>query len=187
MTKKGRNIVTAQERLNMLVDGIQQGQTRNVLMPQFLEKWKMSARTFDRFWKKANDVVREKQDQLQKQMAVVETEMAIEVKKKAIMTAAERKEFLSALIVKPTKLMKVAGSMVMVHQYQDESGETLHEILPMDVKLKAMAELNRMDGAYAPEKRDHTSGGEKLGGAPNLTDAQFTKLLDTIEAKSNTG
>lgn len=170
--------------LDELIKHIEKGKTFSEVLTLFCRKFQFTKRTFANYWKKASVVHQERQQALKDKMADIEQAAAIEARKLEVLTVNERKAFLSALIVKPVKLMKVAGSVQMVYEYEDADGNKQHELLSTDIKLKAMTELNRMCGDYAPTKVANTDkdGNDVPATSTPLSDAQFNKLIQTINA-----
>lgn len=75
-------------------------------------------------------------------------ELNAKLDKKTILTKKERMEWLSELIVTPTG--KVDSDSKLCQEYRvDDAGNV---ICKMPSKIAAIAELNKMDGAYEPEK-----------------------------------
>ena len=67
-------------------------------MSNTVEKWRISSRTFDRYWKKANEAYSEAQKQIKESVIKDDTIKALEAEKRAIMTAMERKEYLTKIV-----------------------------------------------------------------------------------------
>lgn len=90
-------------------------------------------------------------------------ELNNELKTDAVMSKIERMEWLSKVIRTP--ISKVDGSSDLCQEIQvDVNGEKIK----MPSKLGAIAELNKMDGAYEPEKKQ----------------ISFEESLDAILAKA---
>lgn len=78
-------------------------------------------------------------------------EMNKEVEKSAVLTKKERMEWLSRVVRTP--LSEVDTTSDLCQEYSVTTGENSStERIKMPSKLGAIAELNKMDGAYAPEK-----------------------------------
>jgi len=105
-------------------------------------KWQMPERTFNRYWKTANQQHTVKQQAIKEKLTAIDTAAAIEARKKAIMTADERKELLTKLITGEIKAKRpfVIGGKIM--EYPEEPTHR--------DRISAIAELNKMDGSYAP-------------------------------------
>lgn len=140
--------------IDAIIKEIEQGTTRGRIVSKFVKKCQVTERTIDRYWKTANEQHTVKQAAIKKELMQVDTAAAIAARKKAIMTSDERKEFLTALIKKQLKVMEVGSSTQMVHEYVDATGKMQKEIINYDNKLKAIAELNKMEGDYAKQEID---------------------------------
>lgn len=159
-----------------IIKYIEAGKTFGTVLKLNESKWRLSKSTFNRYWKTAQEQHKAKQDAIKKELADIDKQNAINARKKAIMTADDRKVFLSALINKPLKIMKVGGSTQMVHEYLDKNGNQATEILGYEHKLKAIAELNKMEGDYSPTKvaQTDTKGNDLIN---NKTDDELKLLL----------
>lgn len=125
---------------------LRKGDKRKAIMAKYAKKWQnTSDRTFDRRLKAAEDAMEIENRSIQ---AKVELEVAkeIEVRKLDIMDAVERKAILTQIARGEIPLKK---AMVV-----DKFIEYI-EVAPdwMDRK-NAIAELNKMEGAYAPESKN---------------------------------
>lgn len=149
MPKPSKQII-----IDAIIKEIESGRATEKICAVICRKFQFSQRTFYNHHKKAVIQHTAKQEALKKELAEIDKQAAIEARKKAIMTVEERKVWLSALIQKKTKVMKVGGSTQMVYEYLDENGKLQSEILNTELKLKAIAELNKMEGDYAPTKSD---------------------------------
>ena len=128
--------------IDAIIKGIEQGKDRGKLLATIAKKWQISNRTFDRHWKTANEQHLVKQQAIKEKLTAIDTAAAIEARKKAIMTADERKELLTKLITGEIKAKRpfVIGGKIM--EYPEEPTHR--------DRISAIAELNKMDGAYAP-------------------------------------
>jgi len=131
--------------VDAIIKMIEQGKTYSVSFAVTGPKWAISETTFKRYWKIANQQHTDKQDLIKKQLLATDTAAAIDARKRAIMTADERKELLS-------KIAK--GEMTELIPDTDPAKPALEVPLQIDamVRIKAIAELNKMDGDYAPVK-----------------------------------
>lgn len=135
---------TKQVVIDEIVAEIEQGRERGNLLATIGKKWQLSQRTFDRYWKTANQQHTERQQALKKELEALDTQMALEARKKAILTAEERKEILTKIAkgeIPLNKPMVVDGQIELVEVVPDWSD-----------RRAAIAELNKMDGEYAPTK-----------------------------------
>lgn len=139
MPKQSQQII-----IDAISKGIEQGLDRGKLLATVGKKWQISNRTFDRHWKKANEQHLVKQTAIKSKLAIIDEQAAIEARKKAIMSADDRKEYLTKLISGEIKAKRpfVIGGKIM--EYPEEPTHS--------DRLKALAELNKMEGDYAPTK-----------------------------------
>lgn len=77
-------------------------------------------------------------------------ELRAECKSTAIMTATERMEWLSGVITTPLSEID-SKSLYCAEEVRSDGSYKLKKVDP----IRAMDILNRMDGAYAPEKHEH--------------------------------
>ncbi len=141
MAKPSKQVI-----IDYIISCLKKGEERGKVLAKVVSKWQLSTRTFDRQWKIANQQHAEQQKQLNKELAEVDKQMAIEARKRDIIEVDERKEILSMIArggIPLTKAMVVDGKIQHVDVVPDW----------MDRK-NAIAELNKMDGTYAPEKKE---------------------------------
>jgi hypothetical protein len=145
---------TKQIVIDAIIKGIEIGKDRSKLLATIGKKWQLSQRTFDRYWKIAQQQHLAKQQTIKKELAEVDKAAAIEARKKAIMTADERKEYLTQIIkgeieVPYTEVKYNPGI---------KSFETIQfvELASHTARINAIAELNKMEGDYAPTKIANT-------------------------------
>lgn len=113
-------------------------------------RFRFSDRTFDKYWKIANEQHLSKQQALKKEILKVDKQAAVKARKKAIMTAEERKVYL-------TKLIK--GEVKIPYTEVKWNAKTLKfqkikfvELANPVARIQAIAELNKMEGDYMPSK-----------------------------------
>lgn len=81
-------------------------------------------------------------------------ELAREAEKGAIADKRERMEFLTRLLRTP--IAEVGPGSDLCQEYTVSSGENFETVrTKIPSKLAAIQELNKMDGAYEPEKHEH--------------------------------
>jgi DNA primase large subunit len=143
-----------QNIINAIVKQIESGTSYGTSLAQSGTKWHISKRTFDRYWKEAQEQHIAKQQGIKEAVAIVEVEQAIEARKKEILTAQERKEILTEIalgkIEIPTKEAKW------------DSEQKKFVMLPVinlpdhGTRIRAITELNKMGGDYASTKVEVT-------------------------------
>ena len=129
--------------------------------------WGLPPTTFDRYWGEASKRYKARLDAIEEATTKVAVSMEVKALKKAILSKHERQELLSKL---------ATGEIRSWREVVTESGVIKLEYYSASEAKQNIAELNKMDGDYAPVKKDITSGGEKLA-APT-----FEIILDNGES-----
>jgi hypothetical protein len=101
--------------------------------------------------KKYADLIAEQRDNLKKVVEEAQKEKVAEIAQKRIMSAAERMEWLTKLVDGTIKAKRpfVVGGKIM--EYPEEPSHS--------DRVKALAELNKMDGSYAPTQVNQQNTG----------------------------
>jgi len=130
--------------IDAIIKGIEQGKGRGHLLGIIGDKWGISRTTFDRHWKTAQEQHIDRQQALKERLTKVDEQAAIEARKKAIMTADERKEVLTKIANGTLKIKRpfVIGGKIMEYPAEPDATD----------RRNAIAELNKMEGDYAPSK-----------------------------------
>lgn len=117
---------------------------RNKVLSKFVKKWQVSDRTFDRNWKKALSAFTDYQKRLQKEKDEISIEAEKEAFREGVLDKTERMQILSQIargeipLTKPMVVDKMIQEVDVVPDWMD--------------RRNAIAELNKMDGSYAPAK-----------------------------------
>lgn len=167
MPKPNRQVI-----VDEMVKLVEQGKSYTQAMAVNGRRWQMPERTFNRYWKTANEQHTAKNEALKKKLAEVDEHAAIEARKKAIMTADERKELLTKIAKGELRIKKPFVISGKIMEYPSEPDA-------MD-RMKAVAELNKMDGDYAPIKQAQTDGAGKDIVHP-LNNEQVEKLIAELK------
>jgi len=104
--------------------------------------------------KKYADLIAQERDILKAIVEEAQNNRVAEIAQMNIMTSVERMEFLSKMAKGEVKVKQpfVIGGKIMEYPSEPTFAE----------RRAAIAELNKMDGSYAPSKLDHTTKGEQL-------------------------
>lgn len=120
------------------------GITRRDCLSKIVAKWQMSDRTFDRYWKVAQEQHGETQSIIQKSITDISIEAFRENFTGKILTILERKEILTQIALGNITLSKYIVCDGVIQE---------REIVPnYNDRKSAIAELNRMEGVYAAEE-----------------------------------
>ena len=148
---------TKQIVIDAIIKEIEQGKTKTKILAKFGAKWRIAPRTYDRYWKTANEQHTAKQEAIKKELAEIDKQAAIEARKKAIMTADERKEYLTKIV---NGEIEVPYTEVKWDKKQNKFVTIKFvELANHAARINAIAELNKMEGDYAPTKVDNTHTG----------------------------
>jgi hypothetical protein len=132
-----------QEKVDFVISCLKNGEARGKILTKTVGKWQMSTRTFDRLLKVASAQHTKTSQKLKEELDKVEHDAAIDSRKKAIIGIYERQEILSKIAKGELKVKR------RVPGYED--------------RMRAITELNKMDGNYAPAKfANTTSAGEDI-------------------------
>ena len=129
--------------IGLLASGIIQ---RGEAMAKFVKKWRIGSRTFDRYWKKAQEQFKETQQAINKQKLEDYTKAELEAAKSNILSKQEKREYLRKIVhgeVTFEKFIVVKGEPKKVQVKADAI-----EI------LKAIDLDNKMAGDDAPIKNE---------------------------------
>lgn len=118
------------------------------------KKWQVTERTFERYWKEAQERFFLALENEQKAIEEVRLQASKDRALKRILSKDERMEIL-------TQIAK--GEIPLVKHIVCDGIIQEREVVPSwKDRRDAVAELNKMEGDYAPIKKDITSGGEPL-------------------------
>lgn len=144
MAKPNKQVI-----IDFIVACLEKGEQRGKILVKTGKKWGTSKSAFDRLLKIAKEQHTVKQDAIRKKLAEVDEAAAIEARKLDVMTSYERMQIL-------TKIAR--GQIIVTRTMPENEGDPVFEniIKPDSIDIKAaIAELNKMDGAYAPTKLFH--------------------------------
>ena len=131
-------------------------------------KWNLPKTTFVRYWKSANERHAINQESTQKAIAEQSIEAGKERVKTAILTKEQRMKILTDIAqgnICVTKPMVVNGILTQAEVIPDFSD-----------RKAAIAELNKMDGSYAPAKVENTN----VNLNTEIDNIDYSKLPDNV-------
>lgn len=136
--------------IDFIITCLEKGEERGNILTKVGKKWGSSKSAVDRYLKIAKEQHRIKQETIKKSLAELDKQAALDARKKAIMTADERKEYLTKLIKGEVKVpyteikWNPKTSKFVKHNFI--------EVAPHSARISAISELNKMEGDYAPAK-----------------------------------
>ena len=116
--------------------------------------WGLPSSTFDRYWAEASKRFKARLDAIEEATTKAAVLMEIKALKKAILSKHERQEILTQIAKGEIPLVK--------HIVCDGVIQEVDVVPAWADRRAAIAELNKMEGDYAPVKKDITSGGEPI-------------------------
>ena len=116
--------------------------------------WGLPSSTFDRYWAEASKRFKARLDAIEEATTKIAVSMEIKALKKAILGKHERQEILTQIAKGEIPLVK--------HIVCDGVIQEVDVVPAWADRRAAIAELNKMEGDYAPIKKDITSGGEPI-------------------------
>ena len=116
--------------------------------------WGLPSSTFDRYWAEASKRFKARLDAIEEATTKAAVSMEIKALKKAILSKHERQEILTQIAKGEIPLVK--------HIVCDGVIQEVDVVPAWADRRAAIAELNKMEGDYAPVKKDITSGGEPI-------------------------
>ena len=144
MTKKTR--ISKQKAISEIVKGLRKGMATEDILVLIGTKWDFPRTTFYRYLEEAQEKHKQEQQEVQR----VAHEQLIQAKKEElksdIISIQKRKEYLTKVVTAETDLIQVGKATVEVLTHEDGR----REIVTNDIRIRALQELNRMDGGYTP-------------------------------------
>lgn len=144
MTKKPR--ISKQKAISEIVKGLRKGYSRDVIFAKIRNNSQIGVRTLDTYLPEAQELHSKEQEEVER----LAREQILQAKKKElksdIISIQKRKEYLTKVVTAETDLIQVGKATVEVLTHDDGR----REIITNDIRIRALQELNRMDGAYTP-------------------------------------
>lgn len=136
-------------QINFIKDRLRKGQDRKEILQSFTKTYKVKIKTFDTRLKAARIAIQSEFKQIE-QEANKSIAKDIEALKSKIMSSVERQEYLTRVLNGEirTKVPFVIGGKIMEYPSEPSLAD----------RLKALTELNKMQGDYAPQKIDVKTG-----------------------------
>lgn len=141
MSKVGKHVIH-----DYIVSQLKLGKQRGEILGKCEKTWGTKKSTFDRMLAVAKQQHFEEQQRIQKGVEALELQAEIERRKRDILTADERKELLTKIARGDIKFKQPFVQNGKIVEYPAEPGA--------GDRIKAISELNKMGGDYAPTKID---------------------------------
>lgn len=139
MTQNSKQI-----QIDFIISCIKKGESRAEILVKVGNKWGTSKSAFDRLLKIAKEQHAIAQQVIKAELEKLEKQAAINARKKEIMTSEERKMVL-------TKIAN--GRLKLTRWWIGKDYQVSKQVVPnYTERISAIAELNKMEGDYAPIK-----------------------------------
>ena len=139
--------ISKQKAISEIVKGLRKGLAVENIFELICTKFDLSRGSFYNYLDEAKEIHSKEQQEVQR----VAHEQLIQAKKEElksdIISIQKRKEYLTKVVTAETDLIQVGKATVEVLTHDDGR----REIITNDIRIRALQELNRMDGAYSPE------------------------------------
>ena len=136
------------EFIRLVADGVAQSEAYRVTCGNLSVTANVAKVKGSQLAKKYATEINQERERLKKVIEAAQDNKLAEISEKRIMDSVERMEWLSRLAdgsIKAVRPIVVGGSIV---EYSEEPSHT--------DRIRAIAELNKMDGSYAPTKTEST-------------------------------
>jgi len=149
--------------ISTILNELEIGITRSACLTKYVKEWQMSDRTFDRYWKTANEQHRKRQQEASQAADAAYIETKVEAVKEAVMSKQERLALLTRIAKGDVRIPKDEKRWNPVTGRWNK--HSFLELPSHHARINAIAEMNKMEGDYAPTKNEHTfpTGGLKIG------------------------
>lgn len=152
MLKASKQII-----IDAIIKEIEQGKPRGKVLATVVKKWQISQRTFDRHWKTANEQQKERQDKASRAADKVYIETKVEAVKTALKSKLEKQLHIQDQI----DAIQSDIDRGILEDYVIVGGklQVVNKVMNAETKAylrktirELYAELNKMEGDYAPAK-----------------------------------
>lgn len=170
--------VNKEAAIDAIIKELEKGITYTDALEVLKSKWIISRSSFDNYWKEARHRMEVRRKKIEKELMKHRLEHEKKSLNEDIMTIQKRKKWLTRIINAKTTVVKKGRSYLEIIKYEDGR----EEIITVQDKYRAIQELNRMDGAYAPN-RVHVAE-DKTGFTidyEKLSDSTLKELLGQIK------
>jgi len=143
---KAKPRISKQKAISEIVKGLRKGYSRDVIFATIRKNSQIGIRTLDTYLPEAQELHSKEQQELERLAREQLLQTKKEELKSEIISIQKRKEYLTKVVTAETDLIQVGKTTVEVLTHDDGR----REIITNDIRIRALQELNRMDGAYTP-------------------------------------
>ena len=138
--------ISKQKAISEIVKGLRKGYSRDVIFATIRKNSQIGVRTLDTYLPEAQELHSKEQQEIERLAREQLLQTKKEELKNDIISIQKRKEYLTKVVTAETNLIQVGKATVEVLTHDDGR----REIITNDIRIRALQELNRMDGAYTP-------------------------------------
>ena len=138
--------ISKQKAISEIVKGLRKGYSRDVIFATIRKNSQIGVRTLDTYLPEAQELHFKEQQEIERLAREQLLQTKKEELKSEILSIQQRKEFLTKLITAKTKVTQFGKATI--ETLENDDGRL--EVVTNDIKIKALQELNKMDGAYTP-------------------------------------
>jgi len=161
MPKPSKQIV-----IDAIIKGIELGNERGNLLATVGKKWRLSQRTFDRYWKTAQEQHIVTQEAIKSKLAIIDMNAAIDGRKMGLKSKLDRAlklqkeiDIMEKQLRGDLKFNYVVGNKIMI----SHTGNTFTVPIQVQNEIRQtiksfQSEISKMEGDYSATKVEHTGG-----------------------------
>ena len=138
--------ISKQKAISEIVKGLRKGLATENILSGIVSKSQITERTLYRYLEEAKTIHFKEQQEVERLAREQLLQTKKEELKSDIISIQKRKEYLTKVVTAETDLIQVGKATVEVLTHDDGR----REIITNDIRIRALQELNRMDGAYTP-------------------------------------
>lgn len=138
--------ISKQKAISEIVKGLRKGYSRDVIFAKIRNNSQIGIRTLDTYLPEAQELHFKEQQEIERLAREQILEAKKEELKSEILSIQQRKEFLTKLITAKTDVTQFGKTTI--ETLKNDDGRL--EVITNDIKIRALQELNKMDGAYTP-------------------------------------
>lgn len=124
---------------------------RGKILAKFVKKWQTSDRTFDRYFKTANERFLESQQSIEKEKEAITSQMELEAHKEGVLTKIEKQKILAEIANGNARIQE---KLIKYNERGEPEVEFYYREPSAFERLKAVEIDNKMSGDNAPMKQE---------------------------------
>ena len=163
--------ISKQKAISEIVKGLRKGLATETILSGIVSKSQITERTLYRYLEEAKETHSKEQQEIERLAREQLLQTKKEELKSEILSIQQRKEFLTKLITAKTRVTQFGKATIETFENDDER----LEIVTNDIKIRALQELNKMDGAYTPTQFEDVTERKPLHEIFKFTDDKDKK------------